>query len=292
MFGDFLHDNKHVLVNINDIPRLKNGTVLVARYNYREFQFGVYGKKYVIYQDCWNTNDGTLVFSLEKCSVQDFFDDADIYEYEPDFDFDKEKTFNNAYCNYCEMRDKVVPASKELRSVYGDDFTMMCMLDSIEHFYAVLVNSKMGRHYTHPFRIAGIAPAHHHLLAIEEGYAIHFSEGDDNVEPDIIIESLSHIENRAGAHLVEVHYDREDVASRLLARNRALLIYSGKEFHDHYNLFANNCEHFVTLCKTGHSKSGQVREFFQDALLVTISFLARKPQYASVILAKRFRLFT
>lgn len=291
MFGDFLHDNKRILIKITDIPRLENGTVLVARYNYREFQFGVYGNEHIIYQDCWLTNDGILVFSVEKCSVQDFSDDADIYIYEPDFDFDKEKTYYNAYSNYCEMRDKVFPASKGLRSVYGDDFTLMCMLDSIERFYAAFVNSRMGRHYTHSFRIAGIAPAYHHLLAIEEGFAVHFSEGDGN-NPDIIIESLSHIENRAGTPLHEVRYNNEDVAARLLARNRALLIYSGRELHKNYDLFTNNCEHFVTLCKTGRSRSGQVRAFFQDALLVAVSVLARKPQYASIVLAKRLRLFT
>lgn len=177
MFGDFKHEEKQRLLDMDDICQLENGTPIVACYNDREYQFGIYGKRHVIYQDCWTTQDDILVFSIEKCAIDDFFEDADVYEYIPDFEFDKASTFHQAHCQYSNMRNKLVPAFSELRSVYGDDFTLRCMLGSEERFYNAFLNSKMGRHNTHPIYIAHVAPARHHLLAIEEGFAIHFSDG-------------------------------------------------------------------------------------------------------------------
>ena len=127
----------------------------------------------------------------------------------------------------------------------------------------------------------------HHLLAIEEGYAVHFSKGGGNGFPQIIVEDLQTIGRRADTPLINVAYNKEDVISRLLARNRALLVYSGKVSYNSYHLFANNCEHFVHLCKTGHPYSSQVRDFFTDATLVCLSLLARKPHMAAMVLAKR-----
>lgn len=291
MFGDFKHEEKQRLLDIDDIGQLEDGTPIVARYNDREYQFGIYGKRHVIYQDCWATKDNILVFSIEKCAIDEFFEDADVYEYIPDFEFDGASTFHRAHCQYSEMRNKLVPAFRELRSVYGDDFTLRCMLGSEQRFYNAFLNSKMGRHYTYPIYIAHIAPAHHHLLAIEEGFAIHFSDGGTGGSNKIILESIMDIINRERAPLTEVNYNHEEVEYRFLARNRALLIFSGKWKYAGYNLFFNNCEHFVTLCKTGQSQSGQVRDFFQDAVLVGLSLLTRRPQYASVVLARRFALF-
>lgn len=289
MFGDFLNEEKHKLIDFDDVIDLDNGTPVVARYNYREFQFGIYGNGCVIYQDCWITKRMEIVFSLEKSSITDFCEGATVYEYIPNFDYDKERTFYTAKKNLIELGDKIIQASEHLYSVYGDDFTLLCMLGSIESFYEAFLPSRMGRHYHHKFRIGGIAPAYHHLIAIEEGFAVHFSKGDSDGSPDIIVESLSHIAERAGTKLAEVEYNRDDVAVRLLARNRALLIYSGKVCFDHYQLFANNCEHFATLCKTGRSRSGQVQSFFVDAMVAGLSVIANRPQLAAMVIAKRFR---
>ena len=291
MFGDFLNKGKHGQLDFENIDDLEDGTPIVARYNNREFQFGIYGEGSVIYQDCWQTKAGVLVFSLEQSSIEEFFENSTVYEYTPDFEFDKEKAYYNAKRNLSELGNKVIPASEQLRSVYGDDFTLMCMLDSIERFYVAFLSSRMGRHYHYRFFIGGIAPAHHHLLAIEEGFAVHFSKGDGEGDPDIIIESLSHIEERSGAYLAEVGYNRDDVASRLLARNRALLIYSGKVSHSYYHLFANNCEHFAILCKTGRPYSNQVRDFFVDAIMVGLSAVAGNPKFATIVIARRFCSF-
>lgn len=72
MFGDFLNKGKHGQLDFENIDDLEDGTPIVARYNNREFQFGIYGEGYVIYQDCWQTKAGVLVFSLEQSSIEEF----------------------------------------------------------------------------------------------------------------------------------------------------------------------------------------------------------------------------
>ena len=96
MFGDFLNRGKHGQLDFENIDDLEDGTPIVARYNNREFQFGIYGEGYVIYQDCWQTIAGVLVFSLEQSSIEGFFEDSTVYEYTPDFEFDKKKAYYNA----------------------------------------------------------------------------------------------------------------------------------------------------------------------------------------------------
>ena len=135
-----MNRGKHGQLDFENIDDFEDGTPIVARYNNREFQFGIYGEGYVIYQDCWQTKAGALVFSLEQSSIEEFFEDSTVYEYTPDFGFDKKKAYYNAKRNISELGDKVIPASEQLRSVYGDDFTLMCMLDSIEtHHFRHLV---------------------------------------------------------------------------------------------------------------------------------------------------------
>lgn len=129
MFGDFLNRGKHGQLDFENIDDLEDGTPIVARYNNREFQFGIYGEGYVIYQDCWQTKAGVLVFSLEQSSIEGFFEDSTVYEYTPDFEFDKKKAYYNARRNFSEPGNSV-----------WDDFTLMCMLDSIEtHHFRHLV---------------------------------------------------------------------------------------------------------------------------------------------------------
>ena len=100
MFGDFLNRGKHGQLDFENIDDLEDGTPIVARYNNREFQFGIYGEGYVIYQDCWQTKAGVLVFSLEQSSIEGFFEDSTVYEYTPDFEFDKKKAYYNARRNF------------------------------------------------------------------------------------------------------------------------------------------------------------------------------------------------
>ena len=57
MFGDFLNRGKHGQLDFENIDDLEDGTPIVARYNNREFQFGIYG-------------EGYFVFHIYGCNVQ------------------------------------------------------------------------------------------------------------------------------------------------------------------------------------------------------------------------------
>lgn len=50
---------------------------------------------------------GVLVFSLEQSSIEGFFEDSTVYEYTPDFEFDKKKAYYNARRNFSEPGNSV-----------------------------------------------------------------------------------------------------------------------------------------------------------------------------------------
>ena len=88
MFGDFLNRGKHGQLDFENIDDLEDGTPIVA-------------------QDCWQTKAGVLVFSLEQSSIEGFFEDSTVYEYTPDFEFDKKKAYYNARRNFSEPGNSV-----------------------------------------------------------------------------------------------------------------------------------------------------------------------------------------
>ena len=261
----------------------------MAQRNNRMFQFGIYGDNSVIFQRCIKMGS-IILFSIEKCSAKDFCSGACLYEYTPQFEFDKSIAYANAVHYYTAGRGNAIPASINLCSVYGDDFTLICMVGN-KSFANAFHRSKMGKHYIHTFYMAGMAPAQHHLLAIEEGYVIHFSRGNGSGAPQIILEEVEQVEERAferwGTYLLQVEYKHEDTANRLVARNRALLVFAGFVSFGDYGLMANNCEHFVSWCKTGKAYSTQVTNFFIDATSILASIIIRNPAPLMVRLAQR-----
>lgn len=92
---------------------------------------------------------------------------------------------------------------------------------------------------------------------------------------------------RWGTYLLQVEYKHEDTANRLVARNRALLVFAGFVSFGDYGLMANNCEHFVSWCKTGKAYSTQVTNFFIDATSILASIIIRNPAPLMVRLAQR-----
>ena len=142
-----------------------------------------------------------------------------------------------------------------------------------------------------PKDFAGMAPAQHHLLAIEEGFVVHFSRGDRSGAPQIIVEALDHVTDRAydrwGSPLIQIIHKHEDTVSHLIARNRALLVYAGFVPFGAYDLLTNNCEHFVRWCKNGKAYIGQVMNFFMDAVSVLTSIMLRNPAPLMARLAQR-----
>lgn len=291
MFGDFLKNNEEL--DFFDLQKKEQGTPIVARYSNRMFQFGIYCNDHVIFQRC-NIMGTMILFTIEKWSIDDFCANANLYEYTPQFNFDKSITYANAVHYLVSRRGNAVPASISLCSVYGDDFALICMVGK-ESFANAFHYSKMGKHFLHNFYIAGMAPAQHHLLAIEEGFVIHFSRGDSNDTSQIILEEFDHVEKRAydkwGSKLVLSDFEQESLDSLLKARNRALLVFAGFVPFGDYNLMTNNCEHFVKWCKDGRATSKQVRNFFVDTASILASVILRTPAPLMARLAQRKLLF-
>lgn len=291
MFGDFLRNYKSL--NYSDLRYQEPGTPIVIKRSAHMYQFGIYGNNNVIFQHCFFIGS-IIFFCIEECSAKKFCSDGQLYEYTPQYDFDKSSTYAHAEYYYQINQMKAIPASVELRSVYGDDFTLICMVGH-KAFANAFHHSKMGGHYYHSFYIAGMAPAQHHLLAIEEGFVIHFSQGDNLETPQIIIEEFEHVEERAyekwDSCLIPLNYNNEDTASRLKARNRALLVFAGFVRFGNYELMTNNCEHFVRWCKTGKACSRQVTNFFIDAASIFASIIFRNPAPLMTRIAQRKLLF-
>lgn len=287
MFGHFLMHNKEL--EYSDLRHKASGTPIVAVRSNRMYQFGIYGNGYVFFQQCRNLLT-YFQFSITKCSVRDFCNGDPIYEYTPDFEFDKTYTYQNAkYCAEA-FQGKRIDTVSQIPSIYGDDFVLLCMV-GYETFTNAFHQSKMGLHYKYSFYIGGIAPAQHHFLGIEEGWVIHFSLGGDKYRSQqIILEQYETVESRAeniGNNVLRVIHKDEGLYNRLTARNRALLAFAGYVSFGKYDLMTNNCEHFVNWCKTGKLRSTQVTNFIIDATAVLASFAFRTPNPLLVRLAQR-----
>lgn len=272
MFGDCLE--KSCLIDPTDYHEIVRGTPLVACSPGGYIQFGIHtGENSVIIQR-YVVQYGYISFSIEEVSFKRFcFKECSLFEYIPLYDYDKEETFDRA----C---DEIGQTYNELRSVFGDDFVCISMIGR-EKFIHAFDNSKMGFHYSYDFSLNPFMRATHHAIAIENEFVIHFSRGEGKGLPQIICEKLSVIEERArkfkNRGLQKVQYNNETLENRLIARNRALLVYSKKIDFDTYKLLFNNCEHLATWCKTGNAKSKQVTEGIIDCAIIVFSLALKKP---------------
>lgn len=104
-------------------------------------------------------------------------------------------------------------------------------------------------------------------LAIEEGFAIHFSDGGTGGANEIILESLEDIIYREGVPFTEVHYNHEEVEYRFLARNRALLSFSGKWNYAGYNLFLTTASILLPFARQDGHKADRYAISFKMPFL-------------------------
>ena len=107
MFGDFLNRGKHGQLDFENIDDLEDGTPIVARYNNREFQFGIYGKVMLSIKIAGRRKLEFLCSVWNKVPLKGFFEDSTVYEYTPDFEFDKKKAYYNARRNFSEPGNSV-----------------------------------------------------------------------------------------------------------------------------------------------------------------------------------------
>ena len=127
--------------------------------------------------------------------------------------------------------------------------------------------------------------------AVLSGYAAVFPDGTEKSS----YRYGSVIETIAPGAFARALRDKQDVralfnhdsGNLLVARNRALLVFAGFVSFGDYGLMANNCEHFVSWCKTGKAYSTQVTNFFIDATSILASIIIRNPAPLMVRLAQR-----
>ena len=126
MFGNFL--NNHIRLDYSDLRYKEQGTPIVAQRNNRMFQFGIYGDNSVIFQRCIKMGS-IILFSIEKCSAKDFCSGACLYEYTPQFEFDKSIAYANAVHYYTAGRGNAIPASINLSAWLGTNHLRMLFID-------------------------------------------------------------------------------------------------------------------------------------------------------------------
>ena len=83
---------------------------------------------------------------------------------------------------------------------------------------------------------------------------------------------LQKASNLYNPHLVA--HDKENLLSRLDARNRAML---GIVQFQSYNLVTNNCEHFANWCKTGKHKSKQMYKAIGTMAWLALLLIIKRP---------------
>ncbi|MBH0776591.1 lecithin retinol acyltransferase family protein [Nocardia bovistercoris] len=104
----------------------------------------------------------------------------------------------------------------------------------------------------------------HHAIDMGDGTVIEFRSGRALGK---MIRRVALDQVRGRSSLITVRYDTPVLpAEETCRRAEALLEFfdrDGKQrgAYPRYNLFAHNCEHFATMCKTGESMSEQVADF-------------------------------
>ncbi|MCS7305036.1 MAG: lecithin retinol acyltransferase family protein [Thermoguttaceae bacterium] len=94
----------------------------------------------------------------------------------------------------------------------------------------------------------------HHGIYIGDGQVVHLTKEKGQVVQSSLKEFCD------GRPLMVVDYEHSDDPSTVVSR--AVSRIGQKE----YNLFAGNCEHFATWCKTGQAKSLQVESLVHRAI--------------------------
>lgn len=277
MLGDFLCSYECIVPDT--FHMIKPGTPIVAYHEQWGFfmQFGIFVSLEEIYYQYF---EGTDHVTIRKCDMNCFSGAGKyrIYEYIPKVSYNPTLSLNNA------RRIAANVSYKGLFSILGDDFVLNCLV-GYDGFADMFKGSRMGIHYVENRR--NILKYAHHAIAIEEGFVIHFAQNeDDGVRPiHITLQKFNELNEPS-----PIYYKDETLSSRLAARNRALMALTGYVEFGKYNLVTNNCEHFATWCKTGKTKSIQVRKAFESIALIAAMALMKRPHPIATKIIQRYLL--
>lgn len=275
MFGHFINHNRLISPE-NGFYTIEIGSPIVAIFDSESFfnrgvvnyiQFGILtDNNSVICQIFDNT---TEMFSIREVAFQNFaFYGCDLFEYLPDFHYDKTE---------CLLRAKQTGqlSSKFFYSAPGDDFVFMCMTGKL--IYEVFYTHNFGLQYLTPYIIGNVIRATHHAIAIENGYVIHFSGRRLPKGKKIKFDTFDLFKSESKIAQYVPYNDDTDLYQRMTSRNRAMLALCGKCTSGDYSLVLNNCEHFCVWCKTGEKRSKQLKQFAIELGTITLAILTKKP---------------
>lgn len=269
MFGDFLTNNR--LIEPANYCSIVRGTPMVA-FGLNTFQFGIYDGSGIVIAQIYHFENNNITFPIKAISFNNFCRGCYLYEYTPQYTYDKNETYERAI-------SQLNIEYNEIRSAYGDDFVFMCMVGQ-ENFFHAFKNSKMGYHYKTYFPLNFIVKAEHHAIAIEGGYVIHFSRGagaDKTEKPVIRLDEFNVLKKASNNKLQKVEYTHDDFNNLFQARCRATWVLAGMLDFETYQLFTNNCEHFACWCKTGYQSSTQLKQGLVDLAVILGSAALKIP---------------
>lgn len=285
MVGDFFRNN--ILIKPENYKFIEDGTPIVAdmKTDFPHIQFGVYSDGNVIIQ---RYIPKLLMTVVESISFADFCDKGNynLFEYTPSkYSYSKSDCFK--------LANKYIGAYfMGYASVFGDDFVFRCMVG--DDCFTFFEESKMGRHYKyrykeqHKYLKLGIY-LYHHFIAIEEDWAIHFSDGKDDKGPTIIrLEDFNDVVARSDYAIQEVKHNDDSLSALLASRNRAIFEWATGRNFGGYKMTFNNCEHFANFCRTGNKKGFQVARIIGDIAMSVITAYATKKPVPLLYLKKRY----
>ena len=129
MLGDFLNRGKPGQLDFENIDDLEDGTPIVARYNIGNFRLVFTGKVMLSIKIAGRRKPEFLCSVWNKVPLKGFSRIQQSMNIRPILNLIKRKRI---------IMQDAISRSREI--VYGDDFTLMCMLDSIEtHHFRHLV---------------------------------------------------------------------------------------------------------------------------------------------------------
>lgn len=275
MLGDFWNNKR--LLSPNDYVQIANGTPIVAFRDFAPYlQFGIFNQGEVIMR---HYDYATNITRYKKENLEQFHGRFrfQLFEYRPTlYSYDKKESLERARTvNFLEFY-------KGYGSVFGDDFVFWCLVG--DNFWACFENSKMGRHYKERYKEWKYITLNHHAIAIEQDFIVHFTEERSQTgKTHIQISPFSDLKNP-----VAIEYNNDNLEQRFITRNRALWAWGKGGDFGGYNILTNNCEHFATWCRTGKSKSSQVRTALVDAASAALLIFTPK---AAPLVYKRLQKY-
>ena len=258
------------------------GEVLIVQ-DENSLMYGILENNETIIIQKVHQNLNVREISIERFPISSFGEGTEINVFS-EIVHDRAFTYGRAISN--------LGHHKYFGSVYGDDFVFWCVFGELPYAQE---SKYFGEQISVPFNDLGVMKARHHGIVIEENSVVHFGP-DDNYEGSIALNAPKsiHISPMGnflkGRQFIPHPYKEKKCFSKLETRNRAINSISLSE--KTFNLLFSNCEHWATWCKTGKSKSTQIKSVMLESAIGIGLSIAGNPRAGAFLLSRSFRKHT